>query len=127
MSPIWDPVELNMLDLDIEDPEEQMGSKDKNWIRIVGDARRWLVKIARTDVRDGTTSGEDWAEWVVRHIAAQLGVPTAEVRPAAFDGHRATASRSMLHDESERLTHGNELAFSPWGDAGWFRSVMSAA
>ncbi|MCK3771251.1 hypothetical protein MZK47_16415 [Microbacterium aerolatum] len=59
MSPIWNPVELNMLDLDIEDPEEQMGSKDKNWIRIVGDDRRRLVKIARTDVRDGTTSGED--------------------------------------------------------------------
>ncbi len=116
MSPTWDPVELNMSDLDIDDPEEQMGSKDKNWIRIARDDRRWLVKIARTDVRDGTVSGEDWAEWIVQHVAAQLGMPTAEVRPAIFDGNRATASRSMLHDESERLTHGNELLSARFED-----------
>jgi hypothetical protein len=107
--PIWDPVELSFADLDVDDPEEQMGSKDKYWVRLPPDERPWLVKIARTDNFDGTVSGEDWAEWLVQHLAALLGVPTAAVRPATFVGARATVSRSMLRDDVERLIHGNEL------------------
>lgn len=109
MDSSWTPLALGVHDLDAEDPEEQMGSKDKNWVRVGNDDRRWLVKIARVDDRDGTVSGEDWAEWVVQFIAGQLTVPTALVRPATFGGQRATASRSMLRDDSERLIHGNEL------------------
>lgn len=109
MLPVWDPVELGFADLDLEDPEEQMGSKDKYWVRLLDDDRRWLVKIARTDERDGTVSGEDWAEWLVQHLAALIGVPTARVRPATFDGRRATVSRSIVHDDAERLIHGNEV------------------
>lgn len=109
MSPIWDPVEIGFADLDSDDPEEQMGSKDKYWVRLHGDDRRWLVKIARIDERDGTVSGEDWAEWLVQHLAALLGVPTASVRPAVFEGRRATVSRSILQDPTESLAHGNEI------------------
>lgn len=109
MSLTWDRLVLGVNDLDVDDPEEQMGSKEKNWVRVEGDDRRWLVKVARIDDHDGTVSGEDWAEWGVQHVAAALGVPAADVRPAVFDGHRATASRSLLHSESESLIHGNEL------------------
>ncbi|KQR48654.1 hypothetical protein ASF87_07275 [Microbacterium sp. Leaf161] len=105
----WVPLDLGESDLDADDPEEQMGSKEKNWVRIADDDRRWLVKVARVDERDGTISGEDWAEWLVQHIANSVGVPTAHVRPALFEGQRATASRSMLRNDSERLIHGNEL------------------
>ncbi|MGN7949200.1 hypothetical protein ACTJKH_10680 [Microbacterium sp. 22215] len=112
----WDPLQLGESDLDEHDPEEQMGSKEKNWVRIESDDRRWLVKVARVDDRDGTVSGEDWAEWLVQHIAGSIGVPTALVRPAFFEGHRATASRSMLRDELDRLIHGNELLSARFPD-----------
>ncbi|WP_139305209.1 hypothetical protein [Microbacterium hydrocarbonoxydans] len=112
----WDPLDLGESDLDADDPEEQMGSKEKNWVRVSGDDRRWLVKVARVDDRDGTVSGEDWAEWLVQHIANSVGVPTAHVRPAFFEGQRSTASRSMLRDDSERLIHGNELLSARFPD-----------
>lgn len=86
-----------------------MGSKDKYWVRLPNDDRRWLVKLARTDERDGTVSGEDWAEWLVQYFATMLGLPTASVRPAIFDGRRAIVSRSMLRDSSDSLAHGNEI------------------
>lgn len=116
MTAVWDRLTLELHDLDTEDPEEQMGSKEKNWVRIPDDDRRWLVKVARTDDHDGTISGEDWAEWSVQHVAALLGVPTARVRPALFQGNRATASRSILRDDTESLIHGNELLSARFGD-----------
>ncbi|MBX3103793.1 MAG: hypothetical protein KF867_02355 [Cryobacterium sp.] len=109
MPPTWDSIDLGFNDLDGDAPEEQMGSKDKWWIRLDGDDRPWLVKIARTDSRDGTVSGEDWAEWIVQHLAAILGVPAATIRPATFDGDRAIMSRSVLKDANESLSHGNEV------------------
>lgn len=109
MAPHWNLITLGYDDLDADDPEEQMGSKEKNWVRLPDDSRRWLVKIARTDERDGTISGEDWAEWGMQYIAALLSIPTARIRPVLFQGNRATASRSMLRDDTESLIHGNEL------------------
>jgi hypothetical protein len=108
LPPPWDPVTLTDADLDELNPDEQMGSKVKNWVRISGDDRRWLVKVARADERDGTIAGEDWAEWLVQHFAVLIGVPAATVRPAIFNGQRASVSRSMVAAGDE-LLHGNSL------------------
>ena len=108
-APRWDSVDLTFADLDDENPDEQMGTKAKYWVRMPDDDRRWLVKLVRVDVRDGTLSGEDWAEWLVQHFAAMLGVPTATVRPATFNGAPASVSRNMVSTASERLEHGNSL------------------
>lgn len=106
--PAWNPVDLTDVDLDELNPVEQMGSKVKNWVRVSGDDRRWLIKVARADERDGTIAGEDWAEWLVQHFAALIGVPAATVRPATFNGQRASVSRSMVAAGDE-LLHGNSL------------------
>jgi hypothetical protein len=54
--------------------------------------------------------GEDWAEWVVQHLARELGVPHAEVLPITFNGRRGITSKSVLRvDTAQRLVHGNEL------------------
>ncbi len=80
-----------------------MGSKIEYWVHLAGDERQWLAKIARTSRDDGVVSGEDWAEWLVHHLAGLLGVPTASVRPATFEGWRAIVSRSILRGPAESL------------------------
>lgn len=106
--PQWDEVELTNDDLDEVNPMEQMGTKEKNWVRLADDERRWLVKVARVDDIDATPSGEDWAEWLVPHLATLIGVPCATVRPATFNGARASVSRQVMPDGDE-LVHGNSL------------------
>lgn len=87
--------------------EEPMGTKDKFWVLNPEDGSPWLFKFAR--VVDGVTRNEDWAEWVVHHLAELVGLPTAIVRPAVCAGRRGVVSKSVLADEVERLVHGNEL------------------
>lgn len=109
MSAVWDPRVIGIDDLDEEDPDEQMGSKDKHWVRFDTDERPWLVKLARVDTHDGTVSGEDWAEWLAQFVGHALGVPVATVAPALYENQRAVLSRSVLRDEREYLIHGNEV------------------
>ena len=86
-----------------------MGSKEKYWVRLP-DQHRWLLKVARGNEHDEVISGEDWAEYTVHHLASLLGVPTATVRPALYDGRRAIVSRSVLREDGlQALVHGNEL------------------
>lgn len=108
MSSVWDPVHLGYPSLE-ESPEEAMGSKLKYWVKVPDDDRPWLMKISRVNPDDGFVSGEDWAEWLVHHLANVLGVPTASVRPATFEGDRAVVSRNILAGVHESLSHGNEL------------------
>ncbi|GAA1733418.1 hypothetical protein [Microbacterium paludicola] len=90
--------------------DEPMGSKEKWWVELPQYGERpWLLKLARVDERDGTVSGEDWAEWTVHQLAEHLGVPSATVRPASLEGRRAIVSRSVLHDRLEYLDHGNSV------------------
>lgn len=96
-------------EIDPSNSVEQMGSKEKYWVRLT-DGHRWLLKVSRGNDHDDVISGEDWAEFAVHHLATLLGVPTARVRPATYEGNRAILSRSvLLDDESEALVHGNEL------------------
>lgn len=107
-APLWDPIALTAADL-AENPEEQMGTKDKGWVSLPGDDRLWLMKIARKAEFDGVVAGEDWAEWLVHHLAGLIGLPTATVRPATYGGRRASVSRNVLSGDAERLEHGNNL------------------
>lgn len=102
---IWSPREFALADYEIGD--ETMGSKEKFWVRFDDDDREWLCKLTRE--RDGVVRGEDWAEWIVHHLAALIGIPTATVQPATVDGRRAVLSRSVLHSDAEALVHGNSL------------------
>lgn len=107
--PTWDPVEIDESNFVDDVAIEQMGTKEKYWVRIPDDDRTWLVKLPQVDTRDGTIAGEDWSEWTMQHLAAMLGVPTAVVRPARFQGRCASITRTMLANDAERLVHGNEL------------------
>lgn len=102
----WDSLEFVR---DSNETEEPMGSKEKWWVELPWDARPWLLKLSRLDVRDGTVSGEDWAEWLVHQLAGLLGVPTATVRPANLEGRRGIVSRSVIQDRLEYLDHGNSV------------------
>lgn len=105
MSPSWEPVQIERDDF--ERADEPMGSKEKFWVQLPGDDRYWLFKLARE--RDGLVRGEDWAEWIVHHLATLIGVPSATVRPARWQEHRGIASRSMLSGPAEDLVHGNSV------------------
>lgn len=84
-----------------------MGTKDKFWVAL--DGEEWLFKFSRSDGLGGVRN-EDWAEWIVYHLALELGIPAAVVRPGTCDGRRGILSRSVMRDRtSERLVHGNEL------------------
>ncbi len=106
MPPNWQPLRVVLASAQADEP---MGSKEKWWIDIPNDERSWLLKLSRVDDRDGTVSGEDWAEWVVHHLAGLLGVPTATVLPATLEGRRGIVSRSVLQDKFEYLDHGNSV------------------
>ena len=79
---------------------EDMGSKPKFWFWYQGEL--WLFKQARPN------TGEHWAEKIASEIAAQLGLPTHDVRIARFDGQMGCACRTFLK-KNEILVHGNEL------------------
>ena len=107
MSPSWNPVQIEREEF--ERADEPMGTKEKFWVKLPDDDRLWLFKLARE--RDGVVRGEDWAEWIVHHLATLLGVPSATVRPALWNGRRGIVSRSMLRSGSEELVHGNSVLF----------------
>ena len=86
-----------------DESDEPMGSKEKWWTGLPDDDRRWLLKLSRVDRRDGTVSGEDWAEWLVSRLAGLIGIPAAQTLPATFEGRRGILSRSVLHDDAEYL------------------------
>ncbi len=85
--------------------DEQLGTKEKDW--LVGPrGERWLFKQIRT--KDGRDRGEDWAEKLVEQLALHLGVPVATAELAARSGARGIISRNFV-PEGARLEHGNEL------------------
>lgn len=92
-----------------ERADEPMGSKEKWWVAFPADDRQWLLKLARLDDRDGTVSGEDWAEWCVHRLSRLIGVPTATVHAATLEGRRAIISRSIIRNPGEYLEHGNSV------------------
>jgi hypothetical protein len=104
--PTWDSIEVQDLRGAVAS-EEPMGTKDKFWVAF--DGEEWLFKFSRSDGQGGVRN-EDWAEWIVYQLAADLGIPAAIVKPATCDGRRGILSRSVMRDRaSERLVHGNEL------------------
>lgn len=81
---------------------EQLGSKPKFWFQRSDG--RWLFKEAREH------TGEDWAEKIASEIAKVVGIETATVELADFEGKRGCASRSFVDREAgQNLIHGNEL------------------
>lgn len=86
--------------------DEPLGTKEKFW--LVAERELWLFKFARGSGE--TTRGEDWAEWVSFHLAGELAVPCAEVRPATVAGRRGIMSRNVVEiDIGQRLENGNSV------------------
>ena len=103
MTAVWDSIDIER-PLDVSD--EPLGTKEKFWLVSEGDL--WLFKLARQ--RGGVTRGEDWAEWISCHLAKELSIPCAEIRPARVGGRRGIMSRTVVERElSQQLEHGNSL------------------
>ena len=91
--------------------DEQMGSKDKFWVQLPGDANPWLFKYSRESA--GKITGEHWAEKIAAEIAALLGVPHARVELAELNRHPGSLSQRFTELSrsglSVELVHGNDL------------------
>lgn len=91
--------------------DEQMGSKDKCWVRLPDDSNPWLFKYSRMSA--GNMTGEHWAEKIAAEIAALMGVPHAQVELAVMDGHPGSLSQRFPQlsraGASVELEHGNAL------------------
>lgn len=79
---------------------EQLGTKEKFWIRQKGQLR--LLKFGR----EGT--GEDWAEKVACELCGLLSLPHAHYDLARYNGRFGVLSPSIV-GEGERLILGNEV------------------
>lgn len=96
---------------------EAMGSKRKFWFRLSDDQQPWLFKYTRPN------TGEAWAERIAAELGNLIGVPSARVELATWQGVPGVASRSIVPHEVDRirgslrplgsLIHGNEVL------AGW--------
>jgi hypothetical protein len=73
---------------DAREDTEQLGSKPKFWV-LLGD-ERWLFKEARP------ATGEDWAEKVAAEIAKAIGIRSAAVELAEYQGRRGCISRNFV-------------------------------
>jgi hypothetical protein len=93
---------------DVLAPEE-MGSKRKGWVRVAGDAERWLFKYVRFS--NGQVTGEHWAEKVAAEVATLLVIPHARVELATLEGAPGCISRRFpeLAQPGAELIHGNDL------------------
>lgn len=105
MAPQWDPLDLTS---EVIREFEDMGVKEKHWVHLEATDEWWLVKLTRRR-DDPDAPGEDWAEWLVHHLAVKLGAPTATVRPTTWNGARAIASLRVMSDDGDQLVHGNSL------------------
>lgn len=87
---------------------EQLGSKDKFW--FWRGKQKWLFKEARhiESPQETAISGEDWAEKIAAEIARLLGIPTATVELAEFNGRRGSATLNFT-SPAQQLMHGNEV------------------
>lgn len=102
----WKPMQVDTWQGDT-DQEENLGSKEKFW-RVDPAGNQWLFKRARIDTRDGTVSGEDWAECLVHELSTLIGIPTAHANLAEYGGKRGVVSKQLL-TVGQTLIHGNEL------------------
>ena len=82
---------------------EEMGSKRKFWYRQPGEPSwRCLFKYPQT----GT--GQHWAEKLAAEIAEMLGIPSADVGLAVFNGTQGSIAKSFMIKDYE-LVHGNQI------------------
>lgn len=88
------------IDSDASDFPEQLGTKEKYWLRI--DNQRHLFKIGRP----GT--GENWAEKIAAELAELLGLPHACYDLAVWKKRMGVLS-PLFVPEKGRLILGNEL------------------
>ena len=84
---------------------ESRGAKEKFWVRLGDDERRWLLKFPRP----GT--GEHWAEKIAAEVGRLIEVNAAQVELALYEGRQATICKSFAHPDGE-LIHGSEVLAS---------------
>ena len=90
--------------------DEQMGSKEKQWVFWPDRKERWLFKFSRESA--GHITGEHWAEKLAAEIASLIGVPHADVELASLEGRPGSLSRRFPQLSSipaTDLVHGNVL------------------
>jgi hypothetical protein len=108
----WDVSEWTFLN------EEPMGEPGKRWLVEPGSEDengvgvRWLFKPVRVqnDRRGPFLQGDDWAEKVAAELAKLIGLPTARVELARYQGGQGALSRDVTR--RGKLTAGNELMWA---------------
>lgn len=80
---------------------EQLGTKPKFWWE-----HPTLGTVLFKEAREGT--GEDWSEKVAAEIAGLLGIPSASVNLAQWQGRRGILTPNFVPKRGQ-LHHGNEL------------------
>ncbi len=80
-----------VITLDDNAPEfpEQLGTKEKFWLRI--DGHRYLFKIGRP----GT--GENWSEKIAAKLAELLGLPHAHYDLSVWRGDKVYCHPALCH------------------------------
>ena len=113
------PQNNDYTDLDVSNwplsGEEELGTKEKQWLINPSTEERWLMKYATFSQPPGSPGyrkGDDWAERIAYGVARVLGIPAAPVE-LAFEGtldqmRFGTIYRSVLQD-GESLINGDEL------------------
>jgi hypothetical protein len=90
--------------------DEQMGSKEKQWLLWPDRREKWLFKYARESA--GYLTGEHWAEKIAAEIASLIEVPHADVELASLGGRPGCLSRrfpQLAGPAPTDLVHGNVL------------------
>jgi hypothetical protein len=98
--PVWE------IRLDWSQYVEQVGTKEKFWIRREGDNRKYLFKIGRP----GT--GENWAEKIACEIAGAIGIPHATYNLATLvdEDTQGVITESFVPSSSQLILGNDFLA-----------------
>ncbi|MDE2757068.1 MAG: HipA domain-containing protein [Acidobacteriota bacterium] len=81
---------------------EEMGSKRKFWYRQTEDSAVWLFKYPQPN------TGQHWAEKVAAEVAGLLGIQSAKVELAEFEGMQGSVTESFARG-GRTLVHGNQM------------------
>lgn len=107
---------IYLVDPDLAEGREIMGSKKKFWFRRSDSGERWLFKYSRNTGSSASDAveycGEHWAEKIAAEIAATLGISHADVQLARHESMPGAIVRDFAEDpRTDELIHGNELLF----------------
>ena len=86
------------------DTRETRGAREKFWIRFVGEAERWLLKLPRPQ------TGEHWAEKVAFEVGQLIGIDCAQVDLARYRGPALAGHEAANTGDDQQFVQEVQLA-----------------